>query len=601
MRQPTDGPAGYALNPRKAQVRLLQCYAGGAAVYLFDMRSAAWSTVLPLFHGNHVMAGFNLVFDLSFMMNDTGVIPTAQQCDVQLAMRLVDPCEAGLPSMQKAASLVLGVEPPKMLGASDWSQELTADQLEYAALDAVITYRLWHKLWRVDLDDQDKYCLQPAQGALIAHARMQLFGMPVNVTIHDTFIETWQRELIAAQERLSTTTNGILTGNPTDAEVRAYLDTVLTPEQLAQWPVTKSMKLQTNKRAFAAHGCDIPGILELRAVRMWFKGLSTYGPAFRNRVEGDRLHGQFTITGARSGRTSSRQPNMQNLPGGRSGALAVFREMFEAPEGQVVIAADYSQIELRVVAELADDFVMKEAYRRYGEAFPDKALMKANDLHATTAASMRPDFHLLPSAEQDSVRGLAKSMNFGLIYGSGPAAFSAYCATTGIFITVDEARDVIEKFKETYPGIAQWQFVQSKQTKACGYVTTVLGRRWYWGWRAKSYSAIPDAMEDFKIENFLAGFERNYSLNHPVQGTAAEIMLHATALVDEALRATHPAARICAVVHDEIVLTCSAESVTNVENIVTSAMTTAWRDVFPEAEHRAVVEVKHGSNWRQAH
>lgn len=140
---------------------------------------------------------------------------------------------------------------------------------------------------------------------------------------------------------------------------------------------------------------------------------------------------------------------------------------------------------------------------------------------------------------------------------------------------------------------------QSTHSKYSGAVQTLGGRRWYWNWRARSYDAIPEDMEDYQIEDWLAGFERNFSLNMPIQGTCAEVMLVALAYVDQAVREMD--ARIIATVHDEIVLLAAEDDVADVMNSVRRCMTRAWTDFHPDSETRGLVEIKAGATWRDAH
>ena len=449
------------------------------------------------------------------------------------------------------------------------------------------------------LDDQDKGALEPVNGSILATARMENNGMSVDVSVHKEFIETWQKELVAAQDDLAKATQGKLIGLPTDNEVRAYIAGLLSPSELENWPRTKTGAIAANIKCFANFGAGIPGLTELAALKTWVKGLQVYGQSLLNKVEDDgRIHAQFLLSGARTGRSSSRNPNLQNIPA-RSRSFSLFRQIFAAQNGRKIMAADYSQIELRVMAEESREVAMLDAYKRYGDAYPDKFLMKVNDLHTLTARSMTPCYEDMSEEDKDRARSLAKAMNFGLIYGSGPKAFREYCKVTGISLTLAEAEDAVRSFRATYPFVYQWQCNQTKTAKALGYVETRCGRRWYWNWRARSYEALPDDISDYLVDDFLMGFERNFSLNMPIQGTAAEVMLHALSMLDREIR--HLDAKIVAVVHDEVVLDVSEIDLEPTRKIIDKVMTSAWRDIYPEAECRGIVEIKSGCNWREAH
>jgi DNA polymerase I-like protein with 3'-5' exonuclease and polymerase domains len=599
-RQDTSGVAGYALNPRKSRVRLLQCFANGD-VHIFDMHTVPWSSVAPIFHDAARLFAFNATFDIKAITASSGIVPSSPIFDVQQAMRCIDPCESGLPSMASAAGLLLGVTVPKNFGASDWGAELTDDQLQYAAADAVVTYACAYELLKHHLVDRDLRLMETITAALIPVAIMELNGMPVDTALHGGFIDTWRTELATAEAALISATNGALTAHPTDDEVRDYIAAVARPEILAAWPRTASTgALQANKKSFGAFGADIPGIPELQAVRAWRKGLSTYGPALLTRVEEDgRIYPQFVISGARSGRFSSRNPNIQNIPL-KSASFKTFRTVFRATPGRSIIAADYSQIELRIMAQIAQDQAMNAVYHRYGEAVPDKDLMDANDIHMNTASTLCPGLGSLPKVERDHWRSLAKAANFGLIYGSGPAAFRVFAqATFGVELDHAEAAAVIESFRNMYPDIYLWQLRQTEICRALGYVETKGGRRWNFHWRAKDIEALPDEIEEYRINDFLEGFERNFSLNFPIQGCGAELMLKALAAVHQALAPYD--VRLTASVHDEIVFDCADQDLKTVMAVIEDTMTQCWRDMFPDAPWKGVVEVKAGPDWKAAH
>lgn len=597
-RQPKDGVAGYAMNPRKGMLRLIQAFAGDDHIVLFDMNEVSVEVVMPLFHGDHGIAMFNASFDLKFLMA-AGIEPTARIHDTQLAMRLLDPCEVWPISLGETAKIILEVDLPKELGSSDWSAEtLTVDQLHYAALDALVTFEVWHAQQSV-FDDADRNVCRIFDGALIPVARMEMAGVPVDRVAHSDFIESWQSELQAAEEALSLATDGFLTKAPNPQEVRRWLERVLTPEQLEHWPRTGAGNaLAANKSTFATHGDDVPGLKEIASVTQWMKGLSTYGQNLADKVEDDdRLHARFLLCGSRTGRFSSQNPNLQNLPK-RSKVFKKFRDIIKAPNGYLVLSADYSQIELRQIAEISGDERMREAYFGYGRFHRDPIARQDYDIHRITGRGLDPNYDSLSKEDQDAVRSKAKGSNFGLSYGSGPKAFQVYLkAVIGVDVDLDEAQDIIDKFKTTYPDLAQWQDDQTKESRELGYVHTLGGRRWFWEWRAKDDDDVPYDMEKFKIPAFLEGFERNFGLNLPVQGTCAEIMCRAITLIDEALRGID--ARLVATVHDEVVLIIpeDRETVRRVRRLVMQRMTRAWLEVNPGSPWRGIAEVTLGKTW----
>ena len=197
-RQPRDGAAGAALDPYRSKVRLVQAWAGGEHCYVFDMRSVAWADIAPLFE--LPLAIFNAVFEVKRLIHEAKIEPTGRIYDVMTAVWLTD---GRRPSLAEAIAINYGLNIPKELGASDWSADtLTPEQLEYAALDAVLCRLLWNTQQNELFDDIDKQCQQVADAVIPAIARMELHGMPIDVAAHRAQIARWQTELAAAQNAL---------------------------------------------------------------------------------------------------------------------------------------------------------------------------------------------------------------------------------------------------------------------------------------------------------------------------------------------------------------------------------------------------------------
>ena len=196
-RQPRDGAAGIALDPYRSKVRLVQAWAGGERVYVFDMRSVAWTDIAPLFA--LPLAIFNAVFEVKRLIHEAKIEPTGRIYDVMTAIWLTD---GRRPSLGEAVAINYGLNIPKELGASDWSSDtLTSEQLEYAALDAVLCRLLWNTQQNEVFDDIDKQCQEVVDAVTPAIARMELSGMPIDVAAHRAQIARWHIELAAAERR----------------------------------------------------------------------------------------------------------------------------------------------------------------------------------------------------------------------------------------------------------------------------------------------------------------------------------------------------------------------------------------------------------------
>ena len=245
-RQPRDGAAGAALDPYRSKVRLVQAWAGGAACYVFDMRSVAWADIAPLFE--LPLAIFNAVFEVKRLIHEAKIEPTGRIYDVMTAVWLTD---GRRPSLAEAVTINYGLNIPKDLGASDWSADiLSPEQLEYAALDAVLCRLLWNTQQNELFDDIDRQCQQVADAVIPAIARMELHGMPVDVGAHRAQIARWNTELAAAQKALHHASP--LRDLRKPAELQAHLCEVLDVETLAAWPRTDSGRLVDPPSATAA-------------------------------------------------------------------------------------------------------------------------------------------------------------------------------------------------------------------------------------------------------------------------------------------------------------------------------------------------------------
>jgi DNA polymerase I-like protein with 3'-5' exonuclease and polymerase domains len=594
-RQPKTGDAGRALRHTTARVRLLQVYAGGPTIYLFDMRHVDWSTVAPVLTTAPI-AMHNAVFDVKMIVASGGPEPTHRIFDTMTAMRLVNGTR---PSMADAAKYLLDINLPKTLGASDWHVDnLTQDQLEYAALDPVVTLEL--HLAQMDLfDDVDHNAQEIVDEAIVAVARMELAGLPVDEAKHAEMVVQWKQDLTESLKKLSAYIPSVAAKKlPTNGEVVSYLKSVLSQEQQEAWPKTaKGGALAVSKDVLKIHGSDIPGISELLVARQWAKAISTYGDTLAAKTENGKLFGSFMIAGARSGRASSSSPNIQNLPK-RSRLMAEFRSIFAAPPGHVIISADYSQIELRALAAVTGDEVMREIYRKFGQYHrtPEKAA--EFDLHMATAKSYSVGD--VPTKEE---RSIAKAINFATAYGSGARGIRDFAESAyGVRMEVEDAQAKLDAFRQTYPSVFEWQLEQARQSREDGYVMTLGGRKWHWKWRAIDFDSEKlDELEDWQIDDAIEGFHRNYALNHPIQGTCAEIMWVALAMLDQALRPWN--ARIVAVVHDEIVVLSDSDPqiIKNVMSITRRKMTRAWLEFFPDAPFRGLVDCHAAPTWAEAH
>lgn len=305
----------------------------------------------------------------------------------------------------------------------------------------------------------------------------------------------------------------------------------------------------------------LPGkILEYRGLA---KLKNTYLDTLPELVHADgRIHTTFNPVGAATGRLSSADPNLQNIPI-RTEVGKRIRSAFIADPGHVLVSADYSQIELRVLAHVSNDRALTESFARN------------EDVHTRTAAET---YGVTPLEVTGEMRRVAKMINYAIAYGLSPYGLSAR-----IGIERDEAKRIIDAYFARYTGVKAWLDDTVRHGREKGYVTTLLGRRRH----------LPEL--NAKNPTVRMAAERA-AVNAPIQGTAADIVKLAMLAVDEALAKDFPTTRLLLQVHDELVLEVPETDVVDVERLVKTRMERAVKLAVP-----LVVDIGHGPNWADAH
>ena len=342
-----------------------------------------------------------------------------------------------------------------------------------------------------------------------------------------------------------------------------------SPKQLGEILFEK-MKLKGGKKTKTGYSTaadvleklapDCPVVQMVLDYRQLTKLNSTYAEGLAAYIGPDgRIHGKFNQTITATGRISSTEPNLQNIPV-RMELGREIRKVFVAKKGCTFVDADYSQIELRILAHMSGDERLIEAYR------------EAQDIHAITASQV---FHIPLDQVTPLQRRNAKAVNFGIVYG-----ISAFGLSEGLSISRKEAMEYIEKYFETYPGVKKFLDGLVEQAKEQGYVTTLFGRR----------RPIPE----LKSPRTRAFGER-VAMNSPIQGTAADIMKIAMVAVDRELRRRNMESRIVLQVHDELLVEARESEAEEVVRILEDKMKHA-ADLKVSLE----VEAKTGRSWFDA-
>ncbi|MDA0875051.1 MAG: DNA polymerase, partial [Bacteroidetes bacterium] len=307
---------------------------------------------------------------------------------------------------------------------------------------------------------------------------------------------------------------------------------------------------------------ELPGmILDWRELA---KLKSTYIDALGDLVhpETGRIHTSYSQTTAATGRLASSNPNLQNIPI-RTARGREVRKAFVAPPGHVLLSADYAQIELRILASLAGDENMQQAY------------LNGEDIHTSTAARVFG----IPLAEVTrEQRNKAKEVNYGIPYG-----ISAFGLSNRLRCSVGEAQELIDTYNRSFPAVATFLVEQVEKARENGYAETMLGRRRY----------LPDI--NAKNRTVRAAAER-VSVNMPIQGTQADMIKRAMIYIDRILRTDNLKSRMLLQVHDELVFEVPEGEVDRMKAMVTKEMAEALPLAIP-----VKVSVGTGNNWLEAH
>ena len=306
-----------------------------------------------------------------------------------------------------------------------------------------------------------------------------------------------------------------------------------------------------------------PAVDDILKYRTYSKLLSTYVEGLLKALGPDgRIHSTFIQTEARTGRISSTEPNLQNIPV-RTKLGSEMRKFFVAKPGYVLLDADYSQIELRILAHISGDKVMQTAF------------LKGEDIHTRTAAQV---MGIPTSMVTPQIRSRAKAVNFGIVYGQ-----QAYGLSQSLRIPFYEAKEMIDRYFEVHPGVRTYLDDVVAQAHKDGYATTLFGRRRY----------IPE----LKAKNAAQrSFGERTAMNHPMQGTAADIIKLAMRQVQDELVTRDLGTRLMLQVHDELDLSVPESEVEEVSDLLASVMESVVELSVP-----LLVDVSAGANWAEAH
>lgn len=525
----------------------------------------------PLFEQDQITwVGQNTKYDL-LVLKWYGIEIKGQLFDTMLAHYLIEP--EGRRSMDLLSAQYLGYEPvhiEELIGKKGKGQGSMRDVelekiKEYAAEDADITFQLKQVFVPLLKEKEVAPVFENVENPLVrVLTDMEFEGVKIDVD----FLKQYSKELETEAKRCEESVYA-------QAEVRFNL---ASPKQLGEVLFEKlklDPKAKKTKTGQYATGEDVLLKLanqhkivdDILGFRELTKLKSTYVDALPEMInpKTGRVHTSYAQAVAVTGRLSSNNPNLQNIPIRTSRGREIRKAFIPREEGRVLLSADYSQIELRIVAAISGDPNMCEAFRQH------------KDIHTATASKV----YGVPESEvTKEMRYKAKSVNFGIIYGQG-----AFGLADNLGISRTEAKEIIDNYKKEFPNIQRYMDEQVNFAKENGYVQTLVGRkRW---------------LKDINSSNFtVRGYAERNAINSPIQGTAADMIKLAMIKIHNEMKTGTWQSKMILQVHDELVFDAVKEEVEPLKELIIRCMTTAMplpHDVPVEAE------VGMGSNWLEAH
>ncbi|GEN70482.1 DNA polymerase I [Chryseobacterium lathyri] len=435
-------------------------------------------------------------------------------------------------------------------------------QTDYAAEDADVTFQLYElfapQLKKENLEDLFFKIEMPLMEVL---AKMELAGISLD--------EKWlAQESIDLENDLRQLETKIfeLSGEEFNMNSPKQLGEILF-EKMQLDPKAKKTKTgqyATSEDVLQKLSSKHEIIKHILEYRTYQKLKSTYVDALPSQIDkhDSRVHTNFSQTTAATGRLASVNPNLQNIPI-RTLRGQQIRGAFVSGEGKKIISADYSQIELRLIAEIS------------GEENMIKAFQDGEDIHASTAAKL---FKIPLEEVSKTQRSQAKTVNFGIIYGQGAFALAEQ---TGLSRT--EAKQMIEAYFETYPKLKEYMAEQVSKARQIGYVETILGRKRH--------------LKDINSNNFVVrGHAERNAVNAPVQGSAADVVKLAMIKIDKELKEQQLQTKMLLQVHDELIFEAPVDEIEAASKLIRTEMESALETQVP-----LLVEVGVGNNWLEAH
>ena len=555
-----------ALDPYQGEVRLVQL-SDGADTKVIDLRPFASRGDLRmskelaplrdlLSAAKPIKIAHNAKFDAKWIAHHLGV-EIGGVFDTLLASQLIAAGDQDRRhSLAEVTSYFLGTELDKSEQVSDWSaDQLSQAQVEYAARDAATMVPLREKIVEKLKADELVRAAKLEFDCVMPIAAMELNGFYLD--------EARWREQLEKVKIIQTKVGDELQHLLSAGVAQASLFGVTEINLDSQAQVTDALKnlgvpVPATTRGWQLQplAADYPVVAKLLEYRGVAKSLSSFGENILEFIEPKtgRIHADFRQIGAPTGRFSCSRPNIQQIPHERE-----YRRCFRAPAGRKLITADYSQVELRILAEFSGD-----------ENFI-KAFQSGEDFHATAAAQV---FNVAPENVTPEQRSFAKRLNFGVVYGIGSQRFALMTGLKQI-----EAENLMRKYFSTYRGLDAWLREAGQKVLSNRVARTASGRMMRFRFDESDRAQIASA--------------RRNGMNMPIQGTSADVLKRALRLLHDAIRGT--SARLVNIVHDEIIVEADAIEAEQTADKLDKAMCAAGEEYIQKVPVK--VDVAISDEW----
>ena len=525
----------------------------------------------PLFEDETITwIGQNLKYDF-LVLKWYGIILKGKTFDTMLAHYVIEP--EGRRSMDILSEQFLGYAPvsiENLIGKKGKNQgtmrDVPLDQItEYAAEDADITYQLKECFEPLLTKREVKRVFEEVENPLMqVLVDMEFEGVKVDEQFLNEYSKVLEADIKISEERVFEQA-GVRFNLASPKQLGEVLFDILKIDPKAK--KTKTGQYATGEDVLAKLAAKHKIVDDILNFRELSKLKSTYVdalPAIVNSKTG-RIHTSYAQAVAVTGRLSSTNPNLQNIPIRSERGREVRKAFIPRDPARVLVSADYSQIELRVVAAISGDPNMCDAFKQ------------GKDIHTATAAKVYGIAEADVTKEQ---RYKAKSVNFGIIYGQG-----AFGLAENLGISRTEAKEIIDNYKKEFPNIQLYMDQQINKAKEQGFVETLMGRkRW---------------LRDINSSNFtVRGFAERNAINSPIQGSAADMIKLAMIKIHREMKKQHWESKMILQVHDELVFDAVESELPALKELILFCMTTAME--LPNGVP-VEAEIGQGKNWLEAH